>query len=206
MDGMRVLLKAVADFKVVGEASDGEMVLKLVQEVEPDVILLDWSLSRQKEMQVLRNLMATGRSIRTLLFTVFPDNEQILQALTLGVWGVVMKDSSTQMLYNAIYKVSEGQYWIGREGVASLVEALRGLAQFAHPQRVRSNYGLTPREFEVIAAIVAGYSNLDISESLSVSEHTVKHHLGHIFDKLGVSNRLELALFAVNHQLIGESR
>ncbi|MDR3726326.1 MAG: response regulator transcription factor [Terracidiphilus sp.] len=205
LDGMHVLLQTVPGFHVVGEASDGETVLDLVQEGMADILLLDWALSRQDEMKVLRDLAASEPTIRTLLVTVSPNNAEILHALKLGVWGVVMRTSTTQMLFEGIRKVVAGQYWIGHEGVASLVEALRDFERPAHNQVSHRNFGLTSREIEVIATIVAGYSNLDIAENLSMSEHTVKHHIGHIFDKLGVSNRLELALFAVNHQLTSES-
>lgn len=206
LDGMRTLLETNPEFKVVGEASDGEMLLDLVREGMADILLLDWALSRQEDMRVLREIATSEPSIRTLLVTVSPDNAEILHALKLGVWGVVMRNSTTQMLFEGIYKVVAGQYWMGNEGVASLVEALRDFERPTRNQVTHRNFGLTPREIEVIATIVAGYSNLDIAEKFSLSEHTVKHHIGHIFDKLGVSNRLELALFAVNHQLTGESR
>ncbi len=204
LDAMRTLLQTNPEFRVVGEASDDETLLDLVREGMADILLLDWALSRQNDMRVLRDIATSEPSIRTLLVTVSPDNADILHALKLGVWGVVMRNSTTQMLFDGIYKVMAGQYWMGNEGVASLVEALRDLDWPAHNQTVNRNFGLTPREIEVITTIVAGYSNLDIAEKFSVSEHTVKHHISHIFDKLGVSNRLELALFAVNHQLTSE--
>jgi DNA-binding NarL/FixJ family response regulator len=96
----------------------------------------------------------------------------------------------------------EGQYWVGRDSVASIVQALRDLASSPADDARRKNFGLTPRELEIVAAIVAGYTNKDIAQKFSLSEQTVKHHLTNIFDKLGVSNRLELALFATNHALV----
>jgi two-component system nitrate/nitrite response regulator NarL len=207
LDGMRALLQTNPEFKVVGEASDGEMLLDLVREGMSDILLLDWALTRQSDMRVLREIASSEPSVPTLLVIVSPspDNAEILNALKLGVWGVVTRRSTTQMLFEGIYKVVAGQYWMENEGVASLVEALRDFERPTRNQNTHRNFGLTPREIEVIATIVAGYSNLDIAEKLLVSEHTVKHHIGHIFDKLGVSNRLELALFAVNHQLTSES-
>ena len=93
----------------------------------------------------------------------------------------------------------DGEYWIGRNNVNGLVQAIQS-AQGANETRERP-FGLTPREMEVIAAIVDGSSNKDIAQRFAISEQTVKHHLSSIFDKVGVSNRLELALFSVNHQL-----
>jgi DNA-binding NarL/FixJ family response regulator len=93
-----------------------------------------------------------------------------------------------------------GQYWIGRESVSDLVRALRSVAPTENGVRGK-DYGLTTRELEIVTLVVAGYSNPDIAQRCSISEQTVKHHISNIFDKLGVSNRLELALFAVNHRL-----
>jgi DNA-binding NarL/FixJ family response regulator len=97
----------------------------------------------------------------------------------------------------------EGQYWVGRDRVADLVTTLRELS-ISTPPPSPNNFGLTPRELEVVAVIVGGYSNRDIAVKLSISEKTVKHHLTNIFEKLGVSNRLELALFALHHSLVAE--
>ena len=94
-----------------------------------------------------------------------------------------------------------GQYWVGREQVSDLVAALRGLTNGGEPVGSPQSFGLTERELEIIATIVAGHANKDIAEKLAISEKTVKHHLTNIFDKLGVSNRLELALFALHHRL-----
>jgi DNA-binding NarL/FixJ family response regulator len=205
-DGLRALLNTVPDFQVVGEASDSESVIRLVQEVKPDILLLDWALSRLDKMSILREIEASGLQVRTLLIGVVLDKADILQALQLGAWGVVLGNSTTRMLIEGIRTVMEGQYWIGQESVTSLVEALRDFGMPAHNHGPRRDFELTPRELEIIDTIVAGYSNADIAVNFSLSEHTVKHHITHIFDKLGVSNRLELALFAVNHQLTGETR
>jgi two-component system, NarL family, nitrate/nitrite response regulator NarL len=205
-DGLRALLRTEPDFHVIGEATDGRMAVELARELRPDILLLDWGMSRQEDMRVLRELTLGGLSVRTLLMTVFVDNKEILRALQFGAWGVVLRDSTTKMLFEAIRKVMEGQYWIGRESVASLVDALRDFAPGPHLLNPRNNFGLTRRELEIVAAVVAGHSNADIAENASLSQHTVKHHIGHIFDKLGVSNRLELALFAVNHRLTGDDR
>jgi two-component system, NarL family, nitrate/nitrite response regulator NarL len=93
-----------------------------------------------------------------------------------------------------------GEYWIGRGRVADLVEALRDMG--ANGESRKQNFGLTPREMEVVGAITAGLTNRKIAYRLSVSEDTVKRHITNIFDKLGVSNRLELVLFAINHRLV----
>ena len=93
-----------------------------------------------------------------------------------------------------------GRYWVGRKAVADLASILREISA-ASPAPTRKHFGLTPRELEIISLILGGLSNGDIASRFSISEKTVKHHLTNIFDKLGVSNRLELALFALHHKL-----
>jgi two-component system nitrate/nitrite response regulator NarL len=198
-DGLRRLLQAEPGFEVVGEASDGDM-LDLVRKTKPDILLLDLSMPRQDGMETLRELAASRLPVRTLLLTASIEKPQIVQALKLGAYGVIMKESTTQRLFDSIQCVMAGQYWVGRESVSDLVRALRSVTPADDGVRAR-DYGLTTRETEIVTLVVAGYSNPDIAQRCSISEQTVKHHISNVFDKLGVSNRLELALFAVNHRL-----
>jgi DNA-binding NarL/FixJ family response regulator len=105
------------------------------------------------------------------------------------------------MLLKSIHAVTEGHYWLGGERVNDLVGALRGLMAPDESGR-RPQFGLTKRELDVVGAIISGSSNKEIARTFSISEDTVKHHLTNIFDKTGVSTRLELALFAVHHKLV----
>lgn len=202
-DGLRRLLQSEPGFEVVGEASDGDELLGLIRKAKPDILLLDLSMPRRDGMAVLRELAAAKIPVRTLLLTAAIDQGQIVQALRLGAYGVILKESTTQRLFDSIRCVMSGQYWVGRESVSDLVKALRsagGPPDAGAGLRAR-DFGLTPREMEIVTLVVAGYSNPDIAQRCSISEQTVKHHVSNIFDKLGVSNRLELALFAVNHRL-----
>lgn len=202
-DGLRRLLQSEPGFEVVGEASDGDELLALIRKAKPDILLLDLSMPRRDGMAVLRELAAAKIPVRTLLLTAAIDQAQIVQALRLGAYGVILKESTTQRLFDSIRCVMAGQYWVGRESVSDLVKALRsagGPPEGSSGLRGR-DFGLTPRELEIVTLVVAGYSNPDIAQRCSISEQTVKHHVSNIFDKLGVSNRLELALFAVNHRL-----
>jgi two-component system nitrate/nitrite response regulator NarL len=133
--------------------------------------------------------------------TAAAEKEQIVEALQLGARGVVLKDSATQILLKSIRAVMNGEYWVGRESVSNLVQYLRTLVTPASAFPQRNKYRLTPRELEIIAAVVAGFANKEIAQYFKISEDTVKHHLSNIFDKVGVSSRLELALFAVNQSL-----
>jgi len=200
-DGLRRILQAEPGFEVVGEASDGESLVAKTREAKPDILLLDLSMPRHDGMEVLRELAAADLPVRTLLLTASIQKSQIVRALQLGAYGVILKESTSQKLFDSIRCVMAGQYWVGRESVSDLVRALRSVTLPGDaPQRPR-DFGLTPRELEIVTMVVAGYSNPEIATRCSISEQTVKHHLTNIFNKLGVSNRLELALFAVNHHL-----
>ena len=120
--------------------------------------------------------------------------------MRLGARGVVTRDTTTTLIFKSIRTVMAGQYWIGREAISDLIGRL--LPQASHSPATEPRFGLTQRELQVVAAVVAGYANKEIADRLSLSEHTVKHHLSSVFSKLGVANRLEVALFAMNHQLI----
>src|SRR5579862_5987927 len=199
-DGLKRLLESEGEFRVIGEACDGVEAVSLARELVPEVMLLDLAMPRRQGLETLRELASDAKAVRVILLTAAAEKEQIVEALQLGARGVVLKDSATQILLKSIRAVMEGEYWVGRESVSNLVQYLRGLIGSGTPPR-RSRYGLTPRELEIISAVVAGYANREIAEHFKISEDTVKHHLSNIFDKLGVSTRLELALFAVNQAL-----
>jgi DNA-binding NarL/FixJ family response regulator len=202
-DGLRRLLETEPDLKVVGEACDGAEAVKLSRQLRPDILLLDLAMPRHPGLEALREMSsgASSNGVRVILLTAAAEKNQIVEALQLGARGVVLKDSATQLLLRSIHTVMSGEYWVGRESVSNLVQYLRSLIQSSGEEARQKKFGLTPRELEIVSAVVAGYSNKEIADYFKISEDTVKHHLSNIFDKLGVSTRLELALFAVNQSL-----
>jgi two-component system, NarL family, nitrate/nitrite response regulator NarL len=200
-DGLRRLLESERDFEVTAEACDGVEAVSLVRKLKPEILLLDLAMPRRHGLEALREMNTSSLSVRVILLTAAAEKSQIVEALQLGARGIVLKDSATQILLRSIRAVMNGEYWVGRESVSDLVQYLRNLMESTTPPTRQSRYGLTPRELQIVSAVVAGYANREIAEHFKISEDTVKHHLSNIFDKIGVSTRLELALFAVNQAL-----
>ena len=201
-EGLRKLLEAEPGIRVVGEAVDGEETLKVVRQLKPHVLLLDLSLPKLSGLEVLAELGKAEIQTRSIMLTAAIDRDQVVEALQLGARGIVLKHAALQVLLKSIRCVNEGQYWVGQEGVSDLIQALRRMKPSHSVPVPPRNFGLSSREMQVIALIVAGYTNKDLARELGISENTAKHHLTNIFDKLGVSNRLELVLYAVDHGLV----
>jgi two-component system nitrate/nitrite response regulator NarL len=199
-EGLRRLLEAEPGLIVVGQAGDGDEALQQVQKLRPDVLLLDLAMPKMGGLDVLRELNDQRSTVRTVLLTAAVEREEAVQALASGAYGVVLKESATQLLYKCVRAVASGEYWIGRDRVADILKSVA--EENRKPQTPAPASQLTKRELQLVAAIVGGSSNKDIAQELSLSEQTVKNHLSNIFDKVGVSNRLELALYALHHRLL----
>jgi DNA-binding NarL/FixJ family response regulator len=200
-DGLRRLLESERGFKVIAEACDGVEAVEFVRKLKPEILLLDLAMPRRPGLEALRELSIDSTPVRVILLTAAAEREQIVEALQLGARGVVLKDCGTEVLMKSIRAVLAGEYWVGREPVSNLMQYLRGLMDSSTKISRQKRFGLTPRELDIVSAVVAGYANKEIAEHFKISEDTVKHHLSNIFDKTGVSTRLELALFAVNQTL-----
>ena len=196
--GLRKLLESEPEFAVVGEAVDGSQVAKLTSVLKPAVLMLDLAMPRLTGIEVLRELASAQGEVRTIVLTAAIEKKQIVEALQLGARGILLKDAAIHLVTRCIEKVLAGDYWVGREAVTSMVDYLQGLKRSTEATPEPRLLGFTPREQEIIAAILTGSANKEIAAKLSISEDTVKHHLSSIFDKAGVSNRLELAIWSMN--------
>jgi two-component system, NarL family, nitrate/nitrite response regulator NarL len=201
--GLLSIFRNEPEFTIVGEATDGRQALDLAKTLNPDILLLDMIMPQLAGLDTLRELANTATPVRTIVLTASIEKEQVAQALQLGARGILLKDAATDILLMGIRTVMHGQFWVGEKKVTDLVQVLSTyMPPSVKPKDANKPFGLTPRELEVVSEIVTGFTNREIAEKFSISEQTVKHHLRNIFDKLGVSNRLELALFAINHQLV----
>ncbi len=200
--GVKNMLMHETGFDVVGEAEDGDDAITQTLELEPDILLLDLQMPRLPGLEAMRAIMGRSPRVKIILLTSTVSTQQIIEALQIGARGIVLKDAVAGDLSTAIRAVSTGDYWIGGQRVVNLVKALHDLMQQAAETPERKTYGLTPRELEVVGCIVEGCSNKDVAKQFTISEETVKRHLSNIFDKTGVSTRLELALFAISHKLV----
>jgi two-component system nitrate/nitrite response regulator NarL len=200
--GVKNMLESEPGFEVVGEAEDGDTAITQTIELEPDILLLDLQMPRLPGLEALRAIMSKSPRVKIIMLTSTISTQQVIEALQIGARGIVLKDAVVGDLATALRAVLSGDYWIGGARVANLMSKLNQLMKEAAAVPERKTYGLTPRELEVVTCIVEGCSNKDVAKQFTISEETVKRHLSNIFDKTGVSTRLELALFAIAHKLV----
>jgi two-component system nitrate/nitrite response regulator NarL len=201
-DGLRKLLSLEDDIEVVGEASDGREVLQVVQETEPDVVILDLRMPNLDGLSALQALQQTNKKARVIVLTASEDKNEFVQAMKLGCSGIVLKQTAPELIIKSIRKVHAGEIWLDSHTTAAVMR------QFAAPGEVigaggkaRERSPLSQREREIVGLVAQGYKNKEMAEKMFISEQTVKNHLHNIFDKLGVSDRLELALYAIHKGL-----
>ncbi len=198
-DGLRRLLALESDFKIVAEAKDGTEVTPILEEYEPDILLLDLRMPGADGLTLLQCIQTNKLKTKIIVLTASEDEGEYAQAIKYGASGIVLKKTATELLIKSIRKVYEGEIWLDSQTTAAVMR------QFASPSnpgtREREKPGISNREREIVACIAQGFKNKEIAEKLFISEQTVKNHLHNIFDKLGVSDRLELALYAIHRNI-----
>lgn len=193
--GIRGLLDATQDIRVVAEASDGDEAVKVIAEAAPDLVLLDVRMPKRSGIQVLKDLGPTGRLPPTILLTTFDDDVALLEAVRAGARGFLLKDVSFERLTEAIRAVAGGESLI-RPAVTERV--LRGLERIQQDfESLEKPDPLTRRETEILRLIAGGYNNREIAEALGTTEGTVKNYASSIFSKLGVRDRTRAVLRAL---------
>lgn len=197
-EGLCKLLEAEDDIMVIGEARTGVECLALVEKLKPDVVVLDLKMPEKDGLSVLNDLGGKDASTRTIVLTASEDERDFVEVVRRGARGVVLKQAASELLLEGIRKVHRGEMWIDQRVAAEVMRAMTrsaGAEQQARPL-------LTEREQDIVRLVTQGFRNKEIADKLSIGEQTVKNHLHNIFDKLGVSDRLELALYALHHRLV----
>jgi two-component system, NarL family, nitrate/nitrite response regulator NarL len=201
-DGLRKLLDGADDIQIVGEASNGVECTKMLAKLKPDILLLDLRMPEKDGLGVLEEINFDSTPTRVIVLTAAEDDRDVVRAMRLGARGVVLKQSATDLLHKSIRKVFEGEIWLDNRMTAEVIDAFKKSSESG--QR-REKPLLSDREKEIVQLVAQGFRNREIGEKLFISEQTVKNHLHNIFDKLGVSDRLELALYAIHHRLIDQA-
>ena len=207
-EGLRKLLSLEDDLEVVGEAIDGRDLLDKVNTQQPDVILLDLRMPNLDGLSALQTLQQSGSSSKVIVLTASEDKNEFVQAMKLGCSGIVLKQTSADLIVKSIRKVNAGEIWLDSHTTAAVMRQFAAAPEPSSappPARMRERSPLSAREREIVALVAQGYKNKEMAEKMFISEQTVKNHLHNIFDKLGVSDRLELALYAIHKGIHAQS-
>jgi two-component system, NarL family, nitrate/nitrite response regulator NarL len=195
--GIRVLIEQHLGWSVAGEAATAADALREVVRHLPHVIILDLDLGGDSGLELLPKLVSAAPHARILVLTAIHDSHAHQQALRRGASGIVLKEQDGDVLINALDKVQRGEVWLDRGTIAAMFEgAERAVGDPVLYAEFHKINALTTREREVITFVCEGLKNKQIAERLSISETTVRHHLTSIFNKVGVTDRLELAIYA----------
>ena len=202
-DGLKSLLQLENDFEIIGEAGDGRQVLDLVSQTDPDILLLDLRMPNLDGLATLQALQHANRRTRVIVLTASEDKNEFVVAMKLGCSGIVLKHTEPDLIIKSIRKVHSGEIWLDSHTTAAVMQQF---STALDPERAsgaggRDRNPLSTREREIVSLVAQGYKNKEMAEKMFISEQTVKNHLHNIFDKLGVSDRLELALYAIHRGL-----
>lgn len=195
-EGLKQLLELDGDIKVIGEASEGEKCIELVNQLQPDVVLLDINMPNMNGLQALQKLRKTNEKQKVLMLTIHNEVEYLMRALEFGANGYILKDSESSVLKKAILTVYNGETYIEPSLTPEMKERLKKINNGA------SNEVLTRREIDVLRLIAEGLFNKEIAYRLNISEKTVKNHVSNIFKKIGVSDRTQAAVYAIKNNFV----
>lgn len=196
--GLRALLNAEDDLKVIGEAASGDEALRLVPELQPDIVLLDLNMPGPGGIEVTRRLRELVPETRVLVLTVHEDEGLLREAIDSGASGYIIKRAVESELINAIRAVARGEMYIH----PSMTRALLNKPTRREQAPSGAQESLTPRETDVLRLIVLGYTNRQAAEELGLSVRTVETHRANLMGKLGLKSRVELVRWAADNELM----
>ncbi len=204
-DGLASLVSAQQDFVLAAIIDSPLAAVDQIRRVRPDVVLLGWPASSPASQKVLTAITEAKLPTRVIMLTVTEAKEDFVDAIRHGCCGIIPKQTSTELLLKSIRKVYAGEFWLDRLTTADVIRSLAKKSAAVNGSTrtgVRDNgAALSQREREIVVLVAQGFKNKEMAERMFISEQTVKNHLHNIFDKVGVSDRLELALYAIHHNL-----
>lgn len=197
-DALRQLFALHTDISIVGEAADGDAAADACARLQPHVLLLDVAMPRVSGIEALDQIRKTSPATAVVLLTASIERQELFEALLLGARGVILKTAETETLLDCVRTVASGGYWFEQGTVGSLVAMLRS-SETAVRAPAKQAPVFTPRERQIMSAVMEGATNAEIGHAFGLCDQTVKNRLTRIFDKAGVSTRVELALYALHH-------
>ena len=196
--GIKALLSRQSDFDVIGEAADGFTGIKLVEQMRPDIVLLDLDMPVMNGRETLAQILSSNPQQTVVMLTVSEDNDDLTECMRIGARGFLLKNINADFLLESIRKAVDGDNVFSPEMTSRLVQSL------ISPSPSRSDHlleQLTPREMEILGYLAAGHSNKIIARHLNLAESTVKVHVQNLLRKLNLSSRVQAAVYAVQHKV-----
>jgi DNA-binding NarL/FixJ family response regulator len=200
--GLRTVLSYEDDIDLVGEAGDGEQVVKLAQETVPDIVLMDVRMPKLSGIEATKFIRDAVPSARIVMFTVSDEDNDLYEAIRAGAVGYLLKEVAIEEIAESIRAVAQGQSLISGSMAAKLVAEFNNLLTRADKAPKMSAPRLTDRELQILKFVADGKSNRDIGEALFISENTVKNHVRNILEKLHMHSRMEAVMYALRENLL----
>lgn len=201
-EGLRTLLSIQPDFKVVGEAVNGEEAIRLSVLLQPDVVLMDLRMPMMDGVTATRRIRNVVPKCKIIVLTTFDDDDLVFDGLRAGAVGYLLKDVSSEKLFEAVRAANRGEYFLLPSITAKVMAEFSRLSRLAPIPIGPLIDPLSPRELEILRMVATGASNREIAESLIIAEGTVKNHLTNILGKLNAKDRMQAVLRAKEHGLI----
>ena len=196
-EGSRQLLEFDGSIEVIAEANDGDECIEVLQEMKPQILLLDINMPKKNGIEVLEEIKKRNLDVKVLILTVHNEIEYLMKAIEIGVDGYILKDSESSELKKAINLIIGGESYIQPKLIPALNKRL--VTRDIDKDKINS---LTDRELEVLIQVANGMFNKEIATTLNISERTVKNHVSNIFKKIGVSDRTQAAVFAIKNDIV----
>ncbi len=198
LDGLEQLFRLEEEFEIVGRCTNGQEALDAVEAHHPDILILDLRMPLRSGLGVLREMRQRGLDTRVVVLTAALDEDEVVDAIRLGVKGVVLKEMAPRLLVQCVRKVHDGGQWLEKDSIGKALDKMLN-----RPGGLPSGAGsLTPREIDVVRLVAEGLRNKEIADRLQISEGTVKIHLHSIYEKLQIGGRVELSVFARDRGIV----